>query len=247
MSKLQIGEKIDMECEAFATPVGRYYKTPSGNFPSVTTVLDQTMNGGKARGLREWWKRDPEEADEISETARAKGTLIHDIAEHHFGGGEIDWSKIDPEIAETAESLINLVEMELDEVWYQEMAIYHPVYGYAGRLDMVGVWRGVPCVIDFKTSRKPRYRSHHAQDNFPQLAAYATAFNYHFEGGAQMTTDKSEIRDGVIFNVVHGKGVQQPFHIHLDGGWDEVWRGRLADFRTLANKGYLHKNRNWSE
>lgn len=222
---------------AFDTPVGRYYSTPDGTFPSVTTIIDQTLNPGKAAGLRAWHAKDPEAAEADGAEARAKGQLVHDIAEMTFSGnGTPDLEGLPPDVHVSAMSLVRTVNLELTEVWQQEQVIWSAVYGYAGRLDMVGVWRGNPCVVDFKTGKKKRYRSYF-NDYFSQVAAYAIAWN-------ERNPDADRIQHGAIFHTVHGFGCQPPHSVDV-----AEWRGdflrRLGLFRRLAATGNLHRHRNW--
>ena len=221
----------------YRTDVGRYYLTPEGGwFPSVTTVIDQTMNPGKAYGLRKWHRADPEHAEAVVEEARARGQLVHDAAEATFSGETYDYTGWEPEVELAAKSLIGAVEMEMTEVWHQEQAVWSEVYGYAGRLDMVGVWRGNPCVVDFKTSKKRVYRSGTA-DYHAQVAAYALAFNERYP-------DAPKIEHGVFFNTVHGRGVQPPFSVSV-AEWRPEFLKRLGRFRELGRTGQLHQKTNW--
>ena len=63
----------------------------------------------------------------------------------------------------------------VDEVWGTEVPLYYPGL-YAGTTDCVGVWKGKPAIIDFKTTRKPKKREW-IDDYFLQGAAYSAAHN----------------------------------------------------------------------
>ena len=63
----------------------------------------------------------------------------------------------------------------VDEVWGTEVPLYYPGL-YAGTTDCVGVWKGKPAIIDFKTSRKPK-KKEWISDYFLQGSAYAAAHN----------------------------------------------------------------------
>ena len=63
----------------------------------------------------------------------------------------------------------------IDEVWGTEVPLYYPGL-YAGTADCIGVWKGRPAMIDFKTTRKPKKREW-IDDYFLQCAAYAEAHN----------------------------------------------------------------------
>ena len=225
------------EAVAVRTPVGRYYAIDDGGwYPSVTTILDQTMNSGKAYGLRKWWRADPAKAEAEVEIARAKGQLVHDYVEAAINGTPLDLNALDEDVRKAASSLINLVEVELTEVWRQEHPVWSNIYGYAGRLDLVGVWRGRPCVIDFKTSKKRQYRSG-MKDALHQVAAYAIAFN-------ERNPDMPRIEHGAVFNTVHGIGVQAPLSVVVAEERAEFIK-RIGLYRQIGKAGMLHEKRNW--
>jgi ATP-dependent exoDNAse (exonuclease V) beta subunit len=59
-------------------------------------------------------------------------------------------------------------------VWCQETALWSASRRYACRVDMVGLWNGIPSIIDFKTSTKPK-REEWITDYYLQTTAYARA------------------------------------------------------------------------
>jgi len=77
-----------------------------------------------------------------------------------------------PDIVATASSLFKTLEENVDEVWGQELALYSDHLNMAGRVDLVGVWNGVPSIIDYKTSRKLK-KKEYITGYFLQCTAYA--------------------------------------------------------------------------
>ena len=65
---------------------------------------------------------------------------------------------------------------DVDEIWGSEVALYVPQM-YAGTTDLVGQYKGQPCIMDFKQTNKPKQREW-IDDYFAQLAAYAMAHNH---------------------------------------------------------------------
>ena len=64
----------------------RLYKTPDGDFPSVTTILDKTKD---KTFLFEWRKRvGDEEANRISKEAAGLGTVFHKHLENYIDNEE---------------------------------------------------------------------------------------------------------------------------------------------------------------
>ena len=161
-------------------PSGRTYFTPDGDFPSITTVLGKTANQAWLQAWRE--KVGEEQAQRISKLATDRGTLIHEYAEKFFNDEDIYGSlaKESLDVIQMTKDLIKEVEKGITEVWGQELVLWSKDLEFAGRTDMVGKWKNVPAIIDFKTSRKKKYVKQ-IKDYFIQCAAYAYAHNELYE------------------------------------------------------------------
>ena len=170
------------EMDVDTLPSGRTYHTPAGSYPSITTVLAKTSN---QMWLQRWKERvGEEEAARISKEATDRGTLIHDLAERHFNKEDISDRLADlvPVTRQMTLDLIEGVETGVEEVHGQEQILWSSKYKAAGRTDMVGVWQGEQSIIDFKTSKKKKYRSN-IKDYFLQGCFYAIAHNEMFGTG----------------------------------------------------------------
>lgn len=181
----------DMKVDTLST--GRTYHTPSGSYASITTILGQTANN---LWLQRWKDTvGEEEAARISKQATDRGELIHSYAEKHFNNEKIDYSNEEPVIRQMTKDLISATHSGIDEVWGQEQILWSNRYKYAGRTDMVGLWKGVPSIIDFKTSRKIKY-DNQIRDYYIQCCAYAIAHNELYNTG---------IKQGVIVMTIENK------------------------------------------
>lgn len=158
-------------------PSGRTYFTPDGAYASLTTLLGKTSPN--QIWLQKWKDRvGEEEAARISKLATDRGTLIHSYAEHHFNN-EYIWDRLAKEAADVRQmtrDLISAVDSGVEEIYGQEQILWSNKLKYAGRTDMVGIWKGNLSIIDFKTSKKPK-ASLEIKDYFIQCAGYATAHN----------------------------------------------------------------------
>jgi genome maintenance exonuclease 1 len=154
----------------------RHYQTPGGKpLPSVTTVLDALKD---KTAIYEWRKRvGDEEANRIMKLATGIGTQVHLHVEKFI----LDEDRPNGTnlIHQMSKELSNIIIEKglsnVDEVWGTEVPLYYPGL-YAGTTDCVGVWKGKPAIIDFKTTRKPKKREW-IDDYFLQGAAYSAAHN----------------------------------------------------------------------
>lgn len=162
---------------------GRWYDTPKAYYPSITTVLGQTAPPEKVASLERWRESlGHAEADRVSKAATDRGTNVHLLAERFLKGEEVD-APIDGEPVPPADlasfRALKLKLKSIDEVWGQEVALYSDSLEVAGRCDLIGVYKGTPCIVDFKTSSRIKSRADIA-DYELQLAFYARAHNEMF-------------------------------------------------------------------
>ena len=142
--------KYTYDMKVDTLPTGRTYFTPDGDYPSITTVLGKTANNP---WLQAWKDRvGEEEAARISKEATDRGTLVHEYAEKYFNGEDIhrDLVQENYDVVQMSKDLIKIAETGVEEIWGQEQILWSNKYKYAGRCDMVGIWKGKPTIIDFK-------------------------------------------------------------------------------------------------
>ena len=145
----------------------RYYVTPAGNkLPSVTTVIGLQ----KKASIMAWRQRVGEEAaNKISRQASSRGTNVHTLCERYLNNDKL--GDIMPDAKEMFIALVPLLD-RIDNIHYQEQALWSEQLGLAGRVDCIGEFDGVLSVIDFKTSKRIKQRDD-ILDYFWQTAAYA--------------------------------------------------------------------------
>jgi len=183
------------EVETDTLPTGRTYHTPDGSFPSITTILGKTANNV---WLQKWKEKvGEEEAARVSKEATDRGTAVHEFAEQHFNGEDI-YSKLSQEksdVIQMSKDLIRIAESGVEDVWGQEQVLWSRKLRYAGRTDMVGIWKGKHTIIDFKTSKKKKYESQ-IKDYFIQCCAYAVAHNELYGTGIRNIAVLVTVADG---------------------------------------------------
>ena len=159
----------DLKSETF--PDGkRYYTLEDGTrLPSVTTVL----GAQKKQAIMEWRKRVGEEvANQISGIATRRGTAVHTLCENYLNNENVKMGMPDAyEMFLSIKPLLN----RINNIHYQECALWSKQLGMAGRVDCIAEFDGVLSVIDFKTSKKVKTEAH-IEDYFWQTTAYALMY-----------------------------------------------------------------------
>jgi hypothetical protein len=160
-------------------PNGRLYVTPFGPAPSVTTILGSLPKPG----LDEWRRRvGDEEADRIMVEAASIGTRMHSYLQAHLEGREPEPADDDHgRIGLALASKIRMLALgprNLQEVWGVECTLHFEGL-YAGTADLVGVYNGMPAVVDFKSSIRPK-RADWIEGYKLQTVAYALAHDHMF-------------------------------------------------------------------
>jgi hypothetical protein len=154
----------------------RWYVTPHGNFPSVTTILSNKSNSA----LDEWRESMGQENADI-ETLRCaeRGTAVHDIIEqylannpNHLGSYPINYVKIF--------NKLRLILKRINNIRIQEVPLYSSQLKLAGRVDCVAEYNGVLSIIDFKTSNGLKSEDM-IEDYFLQCTAYAIMYSEMFD------------------------------------------------------------------
>jgi genome maintenance exonuclease 1 len=150
---------------------GRFYVTPDGKrLPSVTTVLGAM--GKKA--IYEWRQRvGADEANRISRVASGRGTRMHTLCEKYLNNQDIGKPMPDAlELFRKVKPYLN----KINNIHYQECALWSTKLGMAGRVDCIAEYDGVLSVIDFKTSSRVKTR-----EDIPAYFAQCTAYALMYE------------------------------------------------------------------
>lgn len=163
-------EPIDLGYEDLTAETllsGRVYRTPDGDYPSVTTVLSILSE----EAIQAWRKRvGEEEANRVGGKAAARGTSVHSIIEAYLR--DEDTTKFLPHIRQSLASVRTVIDERLGSIYGLEVPLYSKYLGLAGRCDCIATFDGVPSIVDWKTSRYPKTKDK-ISNYFAQMAAYA--------------------------------------------------------------------------
>jgi len=157
----------------------QYYVDDKGDrFPSVTTILNATKPQEDREALFNWRQRvGTDEANRISSAASRRGTSTHKHIQHYLLGDNIPC----PDTVKPYWDSLEPVLQDIDEVRLVESSVFNYDLRYAGRVDCVASYRGIPCVCDWKTADKPKKSIDRLYDGPLQLAAYSSAVNQFYQ------------------------------------------------------------------
>jgi len=144
----------------------RYYSTPEGEFPSVTTVVGFE----KQKFFSEWRQRNPEESKRVT----SRGTKFHSIIENYLNNESLDLDDTNSNL----KALFLLLQPELDKInniVALETPLWSKILGLAGRTDCIAEYDGKLSIIDFKASTKEK-RKQDIENYFTQATAYALMY-----------------------------------------------------------------------
>jgi len=146
----------------------RFYLTPNGKYPSITTVM-----GSLSKESIDNWKKSvgEETANRISKIACSRGTNLHQLCEDYLNNNPLSCKMPD------AIELFYSIKPELNKInniLAQEKVLYSDRLKVAGRVDCIAEYNNVLSVIDFKTSKKIKTESD-IETYFLQATFYALA------------------------------------------------------------------------
>ena len=205
----------------------RLYATPDGNaVASVTTILDATKDKSH---LIAWRKRVGEKkAQEIVTEASGVGTRMHKYLEDYVDNGVWTESAGSNPYAQQAYKMACVIRDEamtdVDDIWGSEVPLYVPGI-FAGTTDLVGTYKGNPCIMDFKQTNKPK-KPEWVEDYYLQMTAYALGHN---------EVHGTDIREGHIFMCSRALEYQQ-FDLWPDefAEWEQEWWNRCHQYYEKA-------------
>lgn len=146
----------------------RHYIDETGKaYPSVTTVTGLLSRDH----IKLWRERVGEEkANKITSAATKRGTSFHQNIEDYLRK-EKEFIEFDNILQE---GMFKAVQPVLDEIvpLALEAPLWSPNLEMAGRVDCVGMFDGKLCIIDFKSSSKPK-ENYMAESWFLQMTAYS--------------------------------------------------------------------------
>ncbi|OKH24916.1 exonuclease [Hydrococcus rivularis NIES-593] len=203
----------------------KYYVDARGiRFPSVSTILNATKPQAERDRLFNWRQRlGTEEAKRVSTTTSRRGTKTHQYIKSYLQGEDLPCSDTSLPYWESIKPVLE----NIDLVKLIESPIVHYDLSYAGIVDCVASYKGVPCVCEWKTADKPKGSLERLFDFPLQLIAYLGAVNSSYENfGIEL--------DRALLVVAIPNMPAEVFWFEkaeIDFYWQQ-WKGRVNAYRS---------------
>ncbi len=198
--------------------------------PSVTTILNVTKPQGQREALMNWRHRvGTVEANRIAGAASRRGTGTHKQIQRYLQGKDTPC----PEPVEPYWESLKSVLQNIQDVKLIEGSVFHYDLSYAGKVDCVASYRGIPCICEWKTADRPKGAVEYLHDSPLQLVAYLEAVNHYYQ------EYKIDLKHALLVVAIP----EMPAEIFwfepeaIKTHWQE-WEQRLADFQQFRNSTY---------
>lgn len=157
----------------------QYYINDKGDrLPSVTSILNATKSQEDRDRLANWRQSiGAVEANRISGTASRRGTQTHNHIQRYLLGEDTPC----PDTSRPYWESIEPVLQDIDTIRLIEGPVFHYKLSYAGRVDCVASYKGIPCVCEWKTADKPKGSLERLYEYPLQLTAYLGAVNQYYQ------------------------------------------------------------------
>ena len=199
----------------------RFYVTPTGLYPSITTVLG--VRKEKQKGLQEWRNRVGNDvANHIMRTAASRGTAVHHMCEDFLNNVEVTQEGREFLPWCLFSQLKPTLEKSINNIFAQECGLWSEKYRLAGRVDCIAEWNGVPSIIDFKTSRSERKEEYNFE-YYMQASAYAEMFEERTGIEINQIVILVVTEDGLVQEFVKEKHEYLPHLVETIDMFTEQW------------------------
>jgi genome maintenance exonuclease 1 len=161
-----------------------------------------------------------------------KGRVFHSYVKDFLSGNNTCIEGVQG-CVESVSGILN----DISSVIATEKRVSHFYLGYSGILDTLALYKGVPCLIEWKTSEKPKESLSDCHDFPSQVAAYAGAINSSPYFSVPITT-------GLIVVAYHDG---TPAHVHkmdmktCDYYWQQ-WLVKVYKYKQTLDKDKQEKN-----
>ncbi|MDJ0737153.1 MAG: exonuclease [Nostocaceae cyanobacterium] len=143
--------------------------------PAVTTVLKATQPQKSVAVLSNWRNtKGNAQANKIISNSIRRGKALHKLIKKYLQG---DLPKPDNNWLEPYWYSIQPVLNQLSDIKLIEQLVPNDIEAYAGKVDLVARYKGIPHIIEWTTAEKPKLEESKLYDKPLQLVAYSGAVN----------------------------------------------------------------------
>lgn len=208
---------VKFNFETVENEIGRFYKTPNGWYPSVTTKLGQLFKPD----LSEWINRvGLAEANKIMTQGKHHGTALHKIVENYLLGK--DWQKNTiPVYRESFLKIKPVIDENIKTIYGIEYPLWSPTLETAGQADLLCKFGDHTAIIDFKKSRRKK-KKEHILNYFFQTITYGHMANSMLDMGVTHL--------GIIISV-DGERLPQIFFEKIT---DQMWKTVETKMKSIV-------------
>ena len=152
----------------------RYYKIPDEEGLLKLVSITSVISHYNKEFFSKWRKKVGEEkANQITKKATSRGTDFHTLTEFFLKNEDCS-----TDVLPISKFLFQIAKKDLknlNKIYGLEKALFSKELGVAGTVDCIAEYKGVPSIIDFKTSTKER-KDEYNESYYIQGSAYAEMF-----------------------------------------------------------------------
>ena len=200
--------------------VGRVYRIREGvEYPSVTTIVNQTKDPKDQEGLNKWKDNVGLDVSKwIANESMRMGTKVHEMIESYLMFGTTKF----PGYPLLANAHFENMKEYLDKIKAQhnEISIFSDELKIAGTCDCIGTYEGIPSIIDFKTASKA------VEDYLHDYLIQATAYSI-------MVEERMQYRASQIVIIMSGRNNTKNVWVKDHTDYIEELKARITKYDQL--------------
>jgi genome maintenance exonuclease 1 len=203
-----------IEIPAIMENNSRYYISPEGKYPSVTTVTGWK----KSQFFKQWRKNNPRESRRVLK----RGNDLHEAIEQ-FLLEKDNFLENKENIKDLFFQIKDYLVNHIDIIHALEVPLWSSLLKLAGRVDCVANYKGKLSIIDFKGSTNPKKESE-IENYFLQATAYAIMWQERTGIPIEQIVILISSEEGIVQEFIKEP---QNYVKALKGTIEEYWRGHI--------------------
>nr|XP_046911757.1 mitochondrial genome maintenance exonuclease 1-like [Dermatophagoides farinae] len=196
-------------------------------YPSVTTILNQTLSPESLAALKKWETEKikqfgMEGFERYRKELLLRGRWLHNNIRTYLETNDTSGLKISTKTQENMWKSIENVLPNINRLYASEMVVYHPILKFRGILDTIAEFHEIPAVIEWKTSEKLRPTIAHTYDNPLQVVAYYSCLQ--FNDDLKSKNQNTKIAKEILLIIAYEDGSKANVHIIEPSLRMAIWR-----------------------